>query len=60
MYCQLGFGGTEIEPGTTAERVFGIVVALEGLAIFSTLLVTITTHTTLLTKSAEDIQLTQT
>ncbi|CAE6919512.1 KCNH2 [Symbiodinium natans] len=54
MYCQLGFGGTEIEPGTTAERVFGIVVALEGLAIFSTLLVTITTHTTLLTKSAEE------
>lgn len=54
MFCQLGFGSTNIEPETTLERTFALLVAFMALGIFSTLLGTITSHTALLNKSMED------
>lgn len=53
-FCQLGFGGTEIEPVNTAERAFGILFALLALAVFSTLLATIASQTATLSKSTEE------
>ncbi|CAE7253765.1 KCNH7 [Symbiodinium pilosum] len=53
-FCQLGFGGTEIEPVNTAERIFGILVALLALAIFSTLLGTIASHMATLSRNTEE------
>ncbi|CAJ1364729.1 unnamed protein product [Effrenium voratum] len=53
-YCQLGFGGTEIEPSTAAERIFGLLVAFMALGIFSTLLGSVTGLSGLLNKSSEE------
>jgi len=57
MFCQLGFGSTNIEPETTLERTFALLVAFMALGIFSTLLGTITSHAALLNKSMEEKRL---
>lgn len=54
MFCQLGFGGTEIEPNTVAERVYGLLVNFMALVIFSTLLGTVTSLAALLNRSSEE------
>lgn len=54
MFCQLGFGGTEIEPNTVAERIYGLLVNFMALVIFSTLLGTVTSLAALLNRSSEE------
>ncbi|CAE7351595.1 KCNH6 [Symbiodinium natans] len=54
LFCQLGFGGTGIEPGTTLERFFGLFTAVQALAIFSTLVASLTSHAAFLNKSGEE------
>ncbi|CAE7690022.1 KCNH6 [Symbiodinium pilosum] len=54
LFCQLGFGGTGIEPGTTLERLFGLFTAVQALAIFSTLVASLTSHAAFLNKSGEE------
>ncbi|CAE7230773.1 KCNH2 [Symbiodinium pilosum] len=54
MFCQLGFGSTNIEAATFVERVFGILTAFMALVVFSTILGAITTRTTQLNRAAED------
>lgn len=57
MFCQLGFGSTNIEPETTLERSFALMVAFMALGIFSTLLGTISATVLNLNKSMEEKRL---
>ena len=54
MFCSLGFGVTELEPRTKLERAFGIFASVLAMAMFSTILGTIASQTSILSKSAQE------
>lgn len=54
MFCQMGFGLSEIVAATELEVLFGLTASIAGLAIFSFFLGTITSNSALLGKAQEE------
>eukprot|EP00435_Cladocopium_sp_Y103_P075456 s3_g58.t1 len=54
MFCQMGFGLSEIVAATELEVIFGLTASIAGLAIFSFFLGTITSNSALLGKAQEE------